>query len=181
MNKLVILDRDGVINHDSDAFIKSPEEWLPLPGSLAAIVALQRQGHTVAVATNQSGIARGLLTEATLARIHAKFQTALAACGGQPVTVVHCPHGPGDDCPCRKPRPGLLQRLLTHYQAPADQTWVIGDAARDLEAARRIGARPILVLTGKGARTQQQLQDWTVPVYASLAQAVDDLLTTRHD
>lgn len=179
VTNLIILDRDGVINVDSDAFIKSPEEWQPIPGSLAAIAALQQQGYTVAVATNQSGLARGLFTETTLHHIHTKFQDALVQHGGQPVTIVYCPHGPENSCACRKPSPGLIHELLTRYQAQAADTWVVGDAVRDLEAATRAGAKPILVLTGKGVQTQQQLQKPILPIYPDLAGVTTALLAGK--
>lgn len=153
VQRLVVLDRDGVINHDSDAFIKSPEEWRPIDGSLEAIRRLHRAGFTVCVATNQSGIGRELLDEAALAAIHAKMHEAVTAAGGRIDRIVHCPHLPGDGCDCRKPAPGLLRQLARHYRQELAGVPVIGDAARDLEAAERAGARPVLVLTGKGTTT----------------------------
>jgi D-glycero-D-manno-heptose 1,7-bisphosphate phosphatase len=177
--KLVILDRDGVINFDSDAYIKTAAEWQAIPGSLEAIAKLQQHGYTVAVATNQSGLARGLFNPAALAQIHAKFRTLLSAAGGKPVTIAYCPHAPEDQCACRKPKPGLLLQLAQKYCADLSQTWVIGDARRDLEAAWNVGARPLLVLTGKGQITQKELaaDGKAVPVFPNLAQACDALIS----
>ena len=157
MAKLVILDRDGVINHDSDAFIRSPDDWQPIDGSLEGIALLTAAGFEVAVATNQSGIGRALFDEATLAAIHDKMRRQTRAAGGQIGTVVYCPHHPDDGCDCRKPLPGLLERLSQHYEQPIDGVPVIGDSLRDIEAAIAAGARPILVLTGNGRRTQAEL------------------------
>ena len=175
--QLVILDRDGVINEDSDAFIKSPEEFIPLPGSLAAIARLNRAGYTVAVATNQSGVGRGLFDLATLGAMHDKLARLLAAEGGRVDRVFYCPHSPDDACDCRKPLPGLMHQIAEHYAVPLTGVPVIGDSLRDLDAARTVGARPLLVKTGKGQRTLaagEGLDD--VPVYADLAAAVDDLV-----
>lgn len=169
---LVILDRDGVINQDSPEFVKSPAEWRPLPGSLEAIAALTRAGHAVAVATNQSGVARGLLDLGTLEAIHGEMCEAVARAGGRIAAIEYCPHDPGAGCDCRKPEPGMLRRLLARFGANARETVCIGDAARDLEAARRAGCRPVLVLTGKGGATLAGLAaGHDIPVYADLAAA----------
>lgn len=175
--QLVILDRDGVINQDSDAYIKTVDEFIPLPGSLAAIARLNQAGFTVAVATNQSGIRRGLFDLNTLDAMHAKLHRLLANEGGRVDKIVYCPHGPDDACDCRKPLPGLMQQLAAHYQIPLNDVPVIGDSLRDLQAARAVNARPILVKTGKGERTLAANQALTgVPVYADLAAAVDALI-----
>ncbi len=152
--RLVILDRDGVINEDSDAFIKNVAEWRPIPGSIAAIARLNRAGFTTAIATNQSGLARGLLTEATLAEIHSALTGAVEAAGGRIAHLAFCPHGPDDDCACRKPRPGLIDQILNALDVPPDaELFVVGDSLRDLEAGGARHARPVLVRTGKGQRT----------------------------
>jgi D-glycero-D-manno-heptose 1,7-bisphosphate phosphatase len=154
---LVILDRDGVINRDSSSFIKSPDEWIPLSGSISAIAALCNAGYTVTVASNQSGLARGLLDRKALRAMHRKLRKLVAAEGGHIDRIVICPHGPGDDCACRKPRPGLLHRLGGYYGIDLTGVPVIGDSLRDLEAAAAVGARPILVRTGNGQMTELTL------------------------
>jgi D-glycero-D-manno-heptose 1,7-bisphosphate phosphatase len=179
--KLVILDRDGVINYDSDEYIKSPDEFIPLPGSLEAIARLTQAGYTVVVATNQSGIARGYFTVETLAQMHAKLEKLLEPMGGKVDAIYYCPHGPDDHCDCRKPKPGLLQQILQKYDADVSRLPVIGDSLRDLQAALAVGAQPILVKTGKGQRTiaalEQQPDLKNVPVFADLNEAVNYLLT----
>jgi D-glycero-D-manno-heptose 1,7-bisphosphate phosphatase len=157
--KLVILDRDGVINEDSPDFIKSAAEWKALPGSLEGIARLTRAGYSVAVATNQSGIGRGLLDEATLAAIHRKMQAAVTAAGGCIEAIHYCPHRPGDGCDCRKPKAGLLREIAARFRVPLDGVPVIGDSGRDIQAARAVGARPILVLTGSGRDTLRALEE----------------------
>lgn len=151
--KLIILDRDGVINQDSDDFIKSPEEWRPIPGSLEAIALLNEQGFTVSVATNQSGVARKLFTLDTLNKIHQKMLLSSQQYGGKIDSIFYCPHGPEDNCLCRKPKPGLLEQIAKHYQITLNGIMVVGDSFRDLEAAKTVGAIPVLVKTGKGERT----------------------------
>jgi len=151
--KLVILDRDGVINQDSDQFIKSPQEWVCLPGSAEAIARLNQAGWCVAIATNQSGIARGLFDPTTLERIHDHMRRQLAAVGARIDAIAVCPHGPDDGCRCRKPQPGLLEVLAARFGVILRGVPVVGDAWRDLQAARAVGAQPILVQTGKGALT----------------------------
>jgi D-glycero-D-manno-heptose 1,7-bisphosphate phosphatase len=175
---LVILDRDGVINHDSDAFIKNEDEWLPVPGSLEAIAALTRAGFTLAVASNQSGIARGLFDQETLDAMHAKMLGLVHEAGGHISRIVICPHGPDDGCDCRKPKPGMLLQLARHFDTTLAGVPVIGDALRDLEAAATVGARPILVRSGKGRRTEAALppQFAEVPVYDDLAAAARALV-----
>lgn len=178
----VILDRDGVINYDAEAFIRTPEQWQPIPGSLSAIAALSRAGWRVAVATNQSGLARGLLDTRTLEAIHQRLYSAVAEAGGRIDSLAYCPHGPEDGCDCRKPRPGLYRQLAARVGAPLGRTPVIGDSARDLAAARAVGARPILVRTGKG---EQALVEGACPagteVYADLRAAAAQLLEEEED
>jgi D-glycero-D-manno-heptose 1,7-bisphosphate phosphatase len=179
---LIILDRDGVINRESPDFIRTPAEWHPLPGSLEAIARLCRAGWSVTVATNQSGVGRGLLTLATLEMIHARMAEALAAHGGRLAQIAYCPHLPEDDCDCRKPRPGLLQQIAARQGLALTNVPVIGDSLRDLEAARAVGARPILVRSGNGARTAGQVPaQWQVSVVDDLAAAVDLLLGRPDD
>jgi D-glycero-D-manno-heptose 1,7-bisphosphate phosphatase len=177
--RLVVLDRDGVINRESDAFIKSPAEWLPLPGSLEAIARLSSSGFTVAIASNQSGIGRKLLTRTTLHAIHRKMRRAVRAAGGEIGRIAYCPHLPDDRCDCRKPAPGLLERLGRHYGIPMKGIPVIGDSKRDLAAARAVEARPILVLTGNGAKTRDSLaaQGRAVEAYEDLLSAAEVLVS----
>ena len=172
-DRLVILDRDGVINRDSAAFVKTPDEWRPLPGSIAAIAALSQAGFTVAVASNQSGLARGLLDRKALRAMHRKLRRLVATQGGRVDRIVVCPHGPDDGCACRKPKPGLLERLGRHYGRSLSGVPVIGDSLRDLEAAAAAGASPILVRTGNGVKTEAALPEAlrNIPVYDDLAAA----------
>ncbi|MFZ5483076.1 MAG: D-glycero-beta-D-manno-heptose 1,7-bisphosphate 7-phosphatase [Pseudomonadota bacterium] len=151
--KLIILDRDGVINHDSDQFIKSPDEWKPIAGSLEAIARLNQAGYRVVVATNQSGLGRGLFCMDTLNRIHAKMHKLVAMAGGRIDAVFLCPHPADADCECRKPKAGLFRDIAARYHLDLSGVPAVGDALRDLQAAEAVGARPILVRTGKGQRT----------------------------
>ena len=152
--KLVVLDRDGTINHDSDQHILSPAAWQPLKGSLEAIARLTQRGHRVVVATNQSGIARGLFDMRTLNAIHDAMQRAVHQAGGRIDAIFFCPHAGDADCDCRKPRPGMLLEIGRRMNAPLEGVPVVGDALRDLQAAAAAGARPVLVLTGKGRKTR---------------------------
>ncbi len=175
--KLIILDRDGVINEDSDDYIKSPEEWVPIPGSLEAITSLNQAGYRVVVATNQSGLGRGLFDIETLNQIHAKMHRRLAALGGTIDGVFYCPHTPEDHCQCRKPEPGLLQEISARLKVALDDVPCVGDTLRDVQAARSAGCRPILVRSGKGERTVgegQGIDD--IPVFANLAAVAEYLL-----
>ena len=174
---LVILDRDGVINFDSDDYIKSPDEWQAIPGSLEAIAHLNHSGYRVVVASNQSGLARGLFDIATLHAIHQKMHDELAGVGGYLDAVLFCPHGPDQGCACRKPAPGLLLDISRRFCSDLTGVYAVGDALRDIEAARTAGASPVLVRTGKGQHTLtdgQGIQD--VPVYADLSEAVERLI-----
>ncbi len=173
----LILDRDGVINRDSDHFIKSPEEWIPLPGALEAIARLNQAGWSVAVATNQSGIARGLFDELALNAMHQKLHRELSRLGGQIDFIAYCPHGPDDGCDCRKPAPGLLHQIARRWRISLEGVPVVGDSLRDLQAARAVGARPVLVRTGKGRRTLEQgLGGIDAAVYDDLAALADDFI-----
>ena len=151
--KLVILDRDGTINHDSDQYIKSPAEWKPIKGSLEAIARLTQAGYRVVVATNQSGISRGLFDTATLIAIHEAMHRAVAQAGGRIDAIFFCPHGKDSDCECRKPKPGMLREIGLRFNVALEGVHMVGDAMRDLQAAAAAGAKPVLVLTGKGAKT----------------------------
>jgi len=178
--KLVILDRDGVINEDSDAFIRTVDEFVPLPGSLGAIKRLKQAGYQVAVATNQSGISRGYLNLNTLHAMHDKLNVLLDELDTKIDGVFYCPHGPDDDCDCRKPKPGLYLQISQKFNVSLEGVPVIGDSLRDLEAARAVGAEPILVRTGKGLRTIAAGKGLEgVPVFENLSEAVDALLKEK--
>jgi len=153
--KLVVLDRDGVINVDSDQYIKSPEEWTPIPGSLEAIARLTQAGFRVVVATNQSGLARGLFDMATLNAMHNKMHKAVNQLGGRIDAVFFCAHAQDAGCACRKPQPGMLLEIAERYGIALADVPAIGDSLRDLQAASAAGARPMLVLTGKGEKTRK--------------------------
>ena len=151
--KLVILDRDGVINVDSDAFIKSPDEWVALPGSLEAIARLNQAGYRIAIATNQSGIGRGLFDMAALNAMHEKMHRMAATVGARIDAIFFCPHTAEDQCECRKPRPGMLKQIRERFDIDPKSTPVVGDSLRDLQAGDALGFVPHLVLTGKGRKT----------------------------
>lgn len=147
--KIIILDRDGVINRDSDSYIKSPEEWIPLEGSLEAIAQLHRAGYRIFIFTNQSGLAREYFDEETLGQMHQKMESMLAELGGKVEKIFYCPHGPDDDCECRKPRIGMLQQIEKYVEAPINSAYVVGDSKKDIEAAIKANTNPVLVLSGK--------------------------------
>ncbi len=177
--KLIIIDRDGVINEDSDAYIKSTEEWIPLPGSLEAIARLNRAGYTVTVATNQSGLSRGYFDLKTLSAMHRKMESMLAEQGGHIDAVFYCPHGPKDDCDCRKPKPGLLNEIGKRFNTRLDNVLFVGDTLSDIKAAQAANAKPVLVTTGKGETTKKLLHEngfSNIPVYKDLAEVVDAVL-----
>lgn len=174
--KLLILDRDGVINEDSDAYIKSLDEWIPIPGSVAAIARLSQAGWTVAVATNQSGLARGYYDEATLESMHTRLRQLVAEQGGEVGLIVHCPHGPDDGCSCRKPLPGMLEQIAAYYGADLDGLWFVGDSRGDLDAALAVHCQPVLVKTGKGLRTLAKGLPERTLVFDDLAAVADHLL-----
>jgi len=175
--KLIILDRDGVVNRDSDQFIKSPDEWRPIPGSLEAIARLNHAGFRVVIATNQSGIGRGLFEMAMLNAIHEKMHKALALVGGRIDALFYCPHTADARCECRKPRTGMLKEIGVRFGVDLAGVPCIGDSLRDLAAADAVGAQPILVLTGKGEKT---LRDGEYPkntvIFPDLAFAASALL-----
>ena len=172
----VILDRDGVINHDSPDYIRTPEQWQPIEGSVEAIAALGAAGFMPVVVSNQSGVGRGLLTAAVLQRIHARMSETVAAAGGRLGGIYHCPHTPEEGCGCRKPAPGLVRQLERELGYCARGAPLIGDKESDLDLARRVGARPILVRTGYGATTLTTLDDPAVEVYSDLAEATAALI-----
>ena len=174
--KLIILDRDGTINYDSDVFIKRPDEWRPIPGSLEAIARLTQSGWRVVVATNQSGLARGLLDMETLNAIHAKMQKAVTQAGGRIEAVFYSPEAAESQSPNRKPNPGMFLAIADRFHASLDQVPAVGDSLRDLQAAAAVKAQPILVLTGKGEKTRAAggLPDATsiFPDLAAVAEAL---------
>ena len=170
--KLIILDRDGVINHDRDDFVKSVDEWIPLEGSMDAIAFLTQAGYTIAVATNQSGIGRKFFNMENLNEMHAKMHRLAQQAGGSIDGIWFCPHTDASNCSCRKPKPGMLEDIITRFNANAANTWMVGDSLRDLQAIDAAGGKPALVLSGKGKKTlsaqSDQLPDKT--------QVFDDLL-----
>ncbi|MDP2241931.1 MAG: D-glycero-beta-D-manno-heptose 1,7-bisphosphate 7-phosphatase [Burkholderiales bacterium] len=175
--KLIILDRDGVINHDSASYIKSPDEWKPIPGSLEAIARLNQDGYHVVVATNQSGVGRGLFEMATLNAIHDKMHRAVGQAGGRIDAVFFCPHANDAGCNCRKPKPGLFKEIASRFNVNLQGVPSIGDSSRDLEASAAVGAQPILVLTGKGKQTQREnSMPPDTQVFADLAEAAKALI-----
>ena len=180
---LIILDRDGVINHDSPDYIKAPEEWQALPGSLEAIAQLCRADYRVVVATNQAGVARGVFNLETLNRIHRKMVKSIREKGGRLESIFFCPHGPDDACSCRKPKPGLFLEISQRLGVPLDGVPAVGDSLRDLEAASSAGARSILVQTGNGQETRSRLLGMPssdplreTPVYPDLKTFTEALL-----
>ncbi|AZE70304.1 D-glycero-beta-D-manno-heptose-1,7-bisphosphate 7-phosphatase [Pseudomonas synxantha] len=176
MLKLLILDRDGVINYDSDAYIKSVDEWIPLPGSIEAIAQLSKAGWTVAIATNQSGIARGYYDIPTLEAMHARLRALVAEQGGEVGLVVYCPHGPDEGCDCRKPKPGMLKIIAEHYKVPLAGIWFVGDSLGDLEAAKAVDSQPVLVKTGKGEKTQAKALPVGTLIFDDLAAVAAELI-----
>jgi D-glycero-D-manno-heptose 1,7-bisphosphate phosphatase len=171
--KLVILDRDGVINADSAKFIKSPSEWKPIPGSLEAIARLNHTGYRVVIASNQSGVGRGLFDMGTLNAINDKMYRAVAHVGGRIDALFYCPHTADSNCDCRKPKPGMLIDIGQRFNVDLTGVPSVGDSLRDLQAASAVGAQPMLVLTGKGKQTKAagDLPDTTLE-FADLAEAV---------
>ena len=186
-DRLVILDRDGVINRDSDDYVKSLTEWIPYPSAIEAIARLSRAGWTVAVATNQSGIARGYYDEAILAEMHAELSRLVKEAGGSIAHIAWCPHGPEDGCDCRKPLPGLLEQIrVTLGMETLAGSWMVGDSLRDLQAGEPMGCQPALVRTGKGERTlakhpQLVAEGSDTHVFEDLAAFVDWLLEQKRE
>ncbi|TDV59900.1 D-glycero-beta-D-manno-heptose 1,7-bisphosphate 7-phosphatase [Pseudomonas sp. LP_7_YM] len=174
--KLLILDRDGVINEDSDAYIKSVQEWIPIPGSIEAIAQLSKAGWTVAVATNQSGIARGYYDLATLHAMHARLRELVAEQGGEVGLIVYCPHGPDQECECRKPKPGMLLTIAGHYATDLRGVWFVGDSKGDLQAAVAVDSQPVLVMTGKGHKTRSAPLPAGTLIFDDLAAVAAELI-----
>lgn len=178
--KLVILDRDGTINEDSEEFVKSPEEWTPLPGALEAIARLNHAGWHVVVASNQPGLGRGLFDVVMLNAVHDKMNKMLAAVGGRIDAIFYCPHSPDDKCRCRKPGPGLIEQIGERYGLALAEVPMVGDALSDLLAGAAAGCKPHLVLTGKGAVYRGCERPSTfpaaTPVHADLAAFADFLI-----
>jgi D-glycero-D-manno-heptose 1,7-bisphosphate phosphatase len=156
ISKLVVLDRDGVINLDSDYFVKSPDEWIPIPGSLEAIAMLNHAGYRVVVASNQSGIGRGLFEMSALNAMHQKMHKALMSLGGRVDAVFFCPHTAAENCGCRKPKAGMLHQIAERFAVDLRGVPIVGDSLRDLEAGIAVGCVPHLVKTGKGVRTMEK-------------------------
>jgi len=169
---LVLLDRDGVINEDSPAYVKRPSEWSPIPGSLDAIARLNRTGWSVAICSNQAGVGRGLLTNDDLDSIHDAMRAALARVGGHIDGIFCCTHSPDDHCACRKPEPGLLVHAMHELNATPEQTTFVGDSLRDMQAAVAAGCTPVLVRTGHGADSESGARAMGVErIFDDLAQA----------
>jgi len=177
--KLLILDRDGVINEDSPDYIKSPDEWHAIAGSLEAIAKLNQAGFTVIVATNQSGVGRGYFSQETLQKIHQKMHQELKKGGGKIDKIYFCPHKPDDNCDCRKPKTGMFKQIAQDYKIDLQGAINIGDTLRDIQAGEALGCRNILVLTGKGEKTLQDNPDIKAEIFPNLISAVDVLLD-RH-
>ena len=174
----IILDRDGVINHDSDQYIKSPSEWIAIDDAPKAIARLNHAGYRIAVATNQSGLGRGLFGLEALNSIHRKMRDAIERAGGHIDMIVFCPHHPADNCKCRKPNPGLLHAIAEEIPLDPDTDWMVGDTAKDLTAAQRVGIRAAMVATGKGQRELATglVSRETSPVFGDLTGFVNWLL-----
>jgi len=182
-DKIIVLDRDGVINRDSSDYIKSPDEFEPIPGSIQAIRLLFQNDFTVTVATNQSGLGRKLFDEDALTAIHQKLYWLAEAAGGAVSGIFYCPHKPDAGCDCRKPRTGLLQRIEENFHIPLAGKFFVGDSKKDLQAAIRFNMKPVLVRTGNGASLEKQLDSDTLqnlPVYPNLLRAVENLILHSH-
>jgi D-glycero-D-manno-heptose 1,7-bisphosphate phosphatase len=175
----IILDRDGVINYESVEYIKSPDEWLPIPRSLEAVAALNRAGFRVLIATNQSGVGRGYYDLATLDQIHEKMMRELAAVGGCIEEIFFCPHHPDDQCGCRKPKPGMLHAMQKKYGFALEETYFIGDSSADVGAAEAAKCKPILVMTGNGYKTIEKHQSSDIPSFADLHEAVEFIVKPK--
>ncbi|MCD6039290.1 MAG: D-glycero-beta-D-manno-heptose,7-bisphosphate 7-phosphatase [Gammaproteobacteria bacterium] len=174
---LIILDRDGVINYDSDYYIKSPEEWRPIPGSLTAIAQLNRAGFRVVIATNQSGVGRGLYDLETLSQIHEKLVRELASVGGYIDEIFFCPHHPNENCVCRKPKVGMFEQIQKKYGTNLRDTFFIGDTFTDVQTANAVPCKPILVLSGHGKKTLERHPELaSIPCFSDLAAAVEYVL-----
>jgi len=176
-NKYILLDRDGVINQESEAYVKSPDEWLPIENSLTAIARLYQAGYKVVIVTNQSGVGRGLYTDADLTAIHIKMCGLVKATGGDIEHIYYCPHLPDLGCCCRKPKSGLLEQFVSDTGANLAETYFIGDSLRDLQAGLLAGAKPMLVKTGNGVKTLAENPDLDLPIFETLYDASDFILS----
>lgn len=178
--RLIVLDRDGVINAESADYVRDADEWHPLPGSLEAIARLHEAGYRIFVVTNQAGIGRGIMSEDAVLRVHARMRDAVEQAGGAIAGIEYCPHSPDDGCECRKPRPGMLRKLEQESGCSLHDVPFVGDKLSDIDAALAAGARPVLVLTGYGegtlARLRQAGRADDVTVYPDLAAFVNELL-----
>lgn len=173
---LIILDRDGVINFDSEHYIKSPDEWLPIPGSLEAVEKLKRLGYQIALATNQSGISRGLYTDAILQNIHEKMQEKLSKRNAKIDFIAYCPHHPDDNCQCRKPKTGMLLQIAQQFECKLDDVYFVGDSLCDVDVAQKVNCKPILVKTGNGKSTLSKLNNQVrIQAYENLLDFVNHL------
>ena len=175
-HKLVVLDRDGTLNAEPEDFLRDPEDWQPLPGALEAVARLHHGGWRLVIASNQSGIGRGLFDVAQMNAVHARMHKLVAAAGGRIEAVFFCPHAPDEDCPCRKPAPGLLEEIGRRTGVPPAQMVVVGDSVRDMQAAVAVGAQAHLVRTGQSAEgCPTDLPDG-VQVHPDLSAFADALL-----
>ncbi len=180
MPKMVILDRDGVINHQADDDVTTVDGWDPIPGSIEAINRLKKAGYLVTIASNHSGIARGYYSEKDLQQMNDKMQKLLAIRGASVDGIFYCPHGPEANCICRKPKPGLLFKIAKQFEIDLSQTPVVGDNISDIQAAKMANARPVLVRTGKGEYVMQHFPEaLDVPVYDDLAHFVRETLRRK--
>jgi len=183
--KLLILDRDGVINQESPDFIKSPDEWIPLKGSLEAIGQLSQAGYDIVIITNQSGIGRGLLSADMLAKIHARLIDHVQQHGGRIQSILFCPHTPEADCECRKPNDGMYSELAFRLGISFNNVYSVGDSVRDLLAAQSAGAKPVLVKTGNGKKSLKEIESnpeldlQSAPVFDNLAHFADAILNNE--
>ena len=176
--KYVLLDRDGVINQDSGDFIKSPDEWIPIPKSLEAIALFNQHGYQVIVITNQSGVGRGLYSDATLAEMHFKMSRLAAEVGGEISHIYYCPHLPDAGCKCRKPLPGMLHQFSQDADVALDELYFIGDSLRDLKAGIAAGAKSLLVKTGNGEKTLAANPDLNLPIFEDLYDAAEYIISS---
>lgn len=180
--KLIVLDRDGVINETRDDVIKEPQEFIPIEGSLEAIARLSQNDYRVIVITNQSGIAHGLLTVDDVSKVHAHLQQLVVSLGGRIDAILFCPHAPDDDCSCRKPKPGMLHDLMQRLNVELNGVPLVGDSLRDLQTAMVVGATPVLVRTGHGVSTLDENKHLDgIDVYDSLADFVEQMFAVEED
>jgi D-glycero-D-manno-heptose 1,7-bisphosphate phosphatase len=174
--QILVLDRDGVINYDSDYYIKSPEEWIPIPGSIEAIARLTKRGVKIVVVTNQSGVNRGLYSEAMLTKIHEKMLNMIEAAGGKIEKIYYCPHRPEEKCYCRKPNPGMLEEVMRDFNSTKEELVYVGDSEKDYEAAKAAGCNFVLVRTSNGKQTEKALKDKAkIKVFDNLNQLTEFL------